>query len=372
MTDRPLRILHLALASAHGGVSRYLHDLSQALRQRGHLVAIAGERGDWHDLFEGSGIPWIDAPLGGGPLALRRAAAALARFCESERIDLVHAHYRKAMLVARRVARWRGVPMLTTLHLTGIPMGVPWRWLTDFGDATHAPSVFARDWLVETARVPAERITVIPHGVDPRTFPLSDEADRLAARRELRLPDDATVAGCVGRFEPHKNPDWLLDVAQRLPALRVVMMGDGPTREAIARQVAARGLAGRVTMLPYGDPSAVYRAIDALLLPSAVEGFSLVCGEAMSVGRAIGRTRTAGWHEQVDEGVTGWSSRVERAAFVEASVARLSDRAALRAMGAAAAGKARRELTFDAQIERTLAWYRKSLAASGLRGGVSR
>lgn len=361
MTEPPLRILHLTLESAHGGVSRYLHDLCRALQQRGHHTTIAGQRGDWHDLFTGADIPWVDAPLGGGPLTLRRAAGRLQTYCRAERIDLVHAHYRKAMLVARRVARACSLPMLTTLHLTGIPMGFPWRWLTDFGDATHAPSTLARDWLVDVARVPAAQIAVIPHGVDPRKFPQSDEGDRRAARAAMNLPADATVAGYVGRFEPHKCVDWLLDVAAAMPAVRVVMMGDGPTREAVAQQVIARGLGERVTMLRYGDPMPVYRAIDALLLPSQVEGLSLVCNEAMSVGRAVGRTQTAGWHEQIIEGETGWATPVDRDAFVRAAVGRLSDAAALRRMGVAAAAHVRNTLTFDRQIEQTIAWYRKCL-----------
>ncbi|MCC6680122.1 MAG: glycosyltransferase family 4 protein [Phycisphaeraceae bacterium] len=364
--DNPLRILHLTLESAHGGASRYLYDLCSDMHQRGHFMAVAGQRGDWHALFAQAPFEWIDAPLGGGPVCLWRAVRQLRGYARAHDIQIVHAHYRKAMLVARRVADSLHIPMLSTLHLTNIPMGIPWRWLSDFGDATHAPSRFAGDWLIHTAGVAAEKITVIPHGIDPVKFPFSDPQDQHAARQQLALPAEATVIGYVGRFEPHKQVDWLLQIVQQLPQVHLLTMGDGPTSELFAQQVAAWNLKPRVTMLSYGDPLPVYRALDVLMLPSAYEGLSLVCNEAMSVGRAIARTQTAGWQEQVIEDETGWSSPIDCKAFIEHAARRLGDRADLRRMGEAAARHVREHLSFDRQVEQTVSFYRKLIAGKSI------
>lgn len=359
---RPLHIVHLTAGSGPGGISRYLFDLSTALHARGHRVTIAGERGAWHDLFARAPWPWLDLPLQGGPVALYQSARALERHLRAQPADLIHAHYRRATLVSRRLKRRLGLPVLFTLHATWISLRGLQGWFSDFGDHVHVPTEAGRRWLVDAAGVPDERITVIPHGIDPAAFPVSDEADRLAARGALGLPADATIAAYVGRFEYPKNEDWMLDVAAARADLRVVMIGGGPHEAALRRRVADLRLGDRVTLLPYGDARVVYRACDAVLLPSQAEGFSLATTEAMASGRPVLRTRTAGTEEHVVEGVTGRSVAVDREAFVAAALEFLADRQALDRMGAAGARHVRAHLTFAQQLERTLALYRRLVA----------
>ena len=366
--QRRLRVLHLTAGSDAGGASRYLFDLCRAMQRAGHEVTIAGARGAWHDLFDGAAFDWLELPLKGGPIALWRSAKVLRRAAAARRWDLIHCHYRKAALVGRRVAGALDLPLLFTLHLTGIPWSWWHRRLTDFGDHTHVPSQAGRRWLIDQGRLPAERITVIPHGVDAEAFPLADAATQRAARAALDVPVDATVAAYVGRFDVPKQVDWMLDLAaaarRQLPGLVVLLAGEGPHEQQLRRRIAAEDLTPQVRMLPYGDPLPVYRCADALLLPSALEGFSLVCLEAMSVGRAVLRTRTAGTDETIIEGVTGKSVAVERGAFIEAAIGFLADRGALATMGAAAADHARRQLSFDRRLEQTMALYRRLIAGA--------
>ena len=141
IAQRHWNVLHLTAGSDAGGVSRYLYDLCQAMRVRGHQTIIVGQQGAWHELFEKADWPWIDLPLKGNLWTLWQAGRSLPRQLSQSGnppVDLVHCHYRKAALVGRRVAKTLGVPMLYTLHLTGIPMHGIWRWLSDFGDHTHA------------------------------------------------------------------------------------------------------------------------------------------------------------------------------------------------------------------------------------------
>lgn len=367
MTDRPLRILHLTAGSDAGGLSRYIYDLCIAMKGQGHDLAVAGEPGAWHSLFEAAPFPWIELPLKRGPIALWRSANALERYCVEHRIDLIHAHYRRTTLVSKILKRRLGLPVLFTLHVTGISLHGLNRVLSNFGDITHAASSEARRWLIEQARVPESRIVVIPHGIDPAKFPLSPPEDQLAARREMGLPEDKLIAGFVGRFDYPKNEEWMLDLAaaarDSLPNLHVVMIGEGPHEPALRRRIARGGLADRVTILPYGDPTSVYRASDAILLTSQAEGFSFVNTEAMSTGRPILRTRTAGTAEQIVEGVTGRSVEIDRDAFVRAGLEFLGQgREKLRRMGLAGAELVRQRFTFDRQLAQTLDLYRSMLA----------
>ena len=373
----PLRILHLVLGSEPGGLSRYVIDLTRAMRDLGHEITVAGDRGDAHALFDRERINWIDIPLKGGLVAFFKSASILKRHLREHPVDVIHTHYRRATLLARRVqlhaggrrgaapdhARYR-VPILYTLHLSHININGPRRWLTDFGDHTHAPSEDGRQWLLNAARVPDEQITLIPHGVEVARYPVADLEAKCAAKRALGVDERALVASYVGRFENPKNESWVLDLAcatrAQFPNLHFVMVGGGPNEPALRDRVDSENLHDRVHLFGHRDDTpTVYAATDLLLLSSAREGFSLVCAEAMSVGVPVLRTRTSGMAETVVENVTGRSVPIDHDAFLNAAVVMLSDREALARMGAAAARHVREHLTFDRQLAETVALYNR-------------
>ncbi len=363
----PLRVLQLTRSSAYAGLSRSLHDLCAGLVRRGHRVTVAGARGPWHDLFEGSGVRWVEVPLDGGLLDLFRSYRTLRRGARAEGLDVVHAHYRRSMLVARGLAVRLGVPCVSTRHSTDVPPSGLRRRLTDFGDHVIAPSEGARRWLIERWSVRPERVSVIAHGVDLERFAPASEADRLAARAALGIAPDAPVGAYVGRIGPDKQPDWLVDLAAAsaadLPDLVILLMGRGTLEEPLRRRVRDEGLEKRVVILPYGDPLPVYRAADLVLLPSQSEGFGLTTVEGMAVGRAFLRTDTAGAAEQLAGGAAGRAVPVDRGAFIAAARRMLADREALRRMGIAAAEHARQSFSLDRQVDETIALYRRLIAS---------
>ena len=365
-SNRPLSILHLTAGSDAGGLRRYIYDLSIAMIARGHKVAVAGERGAWHGMFERTDFPWIDVPLKGSPLKLLKSHNVLRRYMLENPVHVLHTHYRRATLVARALQYHRKLPILYSVHLSHITIAGPRRWLSDFGDHTHCAATEAKFWLVQEARVPAKKITYIPHGIDPARFPVADDTARLFARKQLGLAPDDRVALYVGRLDTPKNERWVVDVAEqgrhRIPNLKVLMAGDGPHASQVRKRIAADNLGDRVILLGHCNPLQAYQAADALLLPSAREGFSLVCAEAMSVGIPVLRTRTSGTRELILEDVTGRSVPINRDLFIAEAIDFLSDLPPLRRMGAAAAEHVRKNFTFDLQLARTIELYR-SLAS---------
>ena len=112
---------------------------------------------------------------------------------------------------------------------------------------------------------------------------------RAAARANLKLNPDDRVAVFVGRSDYPKNEEWLLDVAaasrDRSRICKVLLVGEGPHEAMLQRANRPRkpcptSCASKVirTRCP------IYRAADAILLPSIREGFSFVCAEAMATG----------------------------------------------------------------------------------------
>lgn len=358
-----MRVLHLTAGSDAGGLSRYIFDLCSAMHARGDSVAVAGERGAWHWLFEKAPWPWIDVPLKGGPIALWKASQTLEKYLEEHPVDIFHTHYRRATLVARRLQTRFNVPIVYTSHLSGISLNWPMRKFTDFGDIAHAPSEEVRDWLRDEGHVPADRIALIPHGIDPAKFPLADDAAKPAARQALDLPPEARVAAYVGRLDFPKNQEWMLDLAaasrDAIPGLVVLIAGEGPHEPHLRDRIARENLGPRVRLLGHRDALPIYQAADAVLLPSMREGFSLVCTEAMSVGRPVLRCRTAGTQGMVIENVTGRSVPIDRDAFVRAAIDLLRDDDAMKSMGLAAARHVREHFTFDKQFSATMNLYNR-------------
>jgi glycosyltransferase involved in cell wall biosynthesis len=155
-------------------------------------------------------------------------------------------------------------PLLYTLHLSHISLRWPRRWFSDFGDYTHAPSVDAREWLINDAGVAAERIALIPHGVDTQRFAPPSPQRRLAARAALNLTPSDLVVLFVGRLDHPKNEGWMLDVARAarkagMPNVKVLLAGEGPHEQELIRRIYEMGLVDTVRLLGHVDADANQR-----------------------------------------------------------------------------------------------------------------
>jgi glycosyltransferase involved in cell wall biosynthesis len=360
--NRPLRILHLTFASDVDGLSRYIFDLGFAMHALGHQFAVAGHRGSWHWLFESAPFPWIDVSFRAGPIGMNRTVAVLSQYLQEHPVDILHSHYRRCTQTARRIQHQFPVPILYTPHLYDTEPKWWRRDFTDFGDHSHVTSDDSRQWLIRHGTVPQELISMIPHGIDQKRFPAADADTKAAAKTAMGIQLTDLVAAYVGRLGDPKNEGWMLDLAtasrQRLPNLKILMVGEGPHEKRLRRRVRTEKLQDRVVLLGHRDPKVIYHAADALLLPSDREGFSLVCAEAMSTGIPVLRTRTAGANELIVENATGKSVPIDHDAFIAGSIEFLSDPVALKRMGRLAAIHIKEHFTFERQLNDTIDMYR--------------
>lgn len=167
-------------------------------------------------------------------------------------------------------------------------------------------------------------ITVIPNGVDIDRFSPGDAAGRAEVRRELGIPDDATVAVFVGHEYERKGLNLAIEALALAPA--VVLLVVGGTGEMIRRaraQARRAGVADRVVFAgERPDPVPLLRASDVLVLPSAYEANALVVLEALACGVPVVSTRVGFAPDLLVDGENGFL--VERdAAAVGARLAEL-------------------------------------------------
>ncbi len=224
-----------------------------------------------------------------------------------------------------------GVPTLLTVHdLSFIrDPGSAWPSLRAFLNkavprsvkrATHvlADSQATKDDLIELFGTPAEKITVLYSGVEPRFAPITDRAeiDRVCAKYDLTQPFILSV----GTLQPRKNYGRLIEAFAEVikhpsTALRsaqdasqdyqlVIAGGKGWLYESIFEQVKQAGLEGRVHFPGFVDDAdlpALYSAAEVFAYVSLYEGFGLPLLEALACGTPVIGSRASSLPEVIGE-----------------------------------------------------------------------
>ena len=156
------------------------------------------------------------------------------------------------------------------------------RHTTTFVALNEQIAAALKDW-----NVSEQRIAHIPNGVE---VPALTQLKAWAAYRErLHLPSDRPVLLCVGSLRAAKNQSLLVTAMQRLAErgqdVTLLLLGDGPLRPILERQVREYNLNNQVIFRGRVPNVLDYLyAADLFVLPSSVEGLSNALLEAMSVG----------------------------------------------------------------------------------------
>jgi len=160
------------------------------------------------------------------------------------------------------------------------------RWTARHAERVITVSASTKADVIHLFGVPAERIVVVPNGVDEAYRPLP-RAEVEEFRRRRSLPERFLL--CVGTMEPRKNLSRLLEALARVPEAPplVICGGKGWYYDAIFAAVERLGLHDRVQFagfVPQAELPLWYNAASWFIYPSLYEGFGLPALEALACG----------------------------------------------------------------------------------------
>lgn len=318
---RPLRVSIVNSTRAWGGCEVHTEALGTALAARGHRVRLVeygtafldSRTQDKPRSFEViEGRPAIDFST----MSFRTAVTAL-RGLRADVLIYPRPWFPSANWRFDLAARLTAAAYVTIEHSTCEP--VPGASIGE--RIRHRVLSVAPHLVVSVSSFGAARLrevgfgenslVVVHNGVDPERF-RPDPVARREARGRWGVGEDDVVFGYAGRFRKEKGLDFALAAFARTcaaaPGTRLVLVGDGAQRHALAVAADALGIASRLTFEPFSNEvHRLYPGFDCFVLPSLTEALPLSLLEAMACGCVGLATAVGGVPEVLPDATAGWT-----------------------------------------------------------------
>ena len=268
------------------GVSRSQHGMSSGLRRLARLRGVSAPR-SWASVIEQL------------PTAVR-----LAKIIRRGNYDIVHVNntftYQIPTLLAARLAR---IPVIAHVR-NPVPEGPGVR-------------LFARraNCLVSVAEVHSENLRKMDGTL--RVVTCHDAVERVAvngpsaqALRRSLVNDGEVLVGSLGRLDPQKGFEFLIEAAARVvteaPNARFAIAGDGSQRKQLEELISSLGLQEHFRLIGFRSDAADFlAALDIYAIPSLLEGLPLALIEAMQLSKPAVATVVGGIPEVIHDHVNG-------------------------------------------------------------------
>ncbi len=374
------------------GVAVSLQLVVNGLREAGHEVTVfaprfPGYKDEEPKVYRIPSLKYLNKPpiyvaVPGTP----RTTWSLGR----SHFDVLHTHSPLTVgLLAYLTASVRSLPLIYTYH-TSITdythyvkvigethvMRYAARWFstasTNLGDQIVVPSPkFERLLLSQKVKRP---IHVIPNGIDLARF-YKNKPSSLFHNR-LGLNPDSPILLFVGRLDPEKNLDFLVDafarVSSRFSSARLVFAGDGSSRAHLEAKAAASGVGQRIHFLGMVNradlPDLLHEAA-LFLSASTTEVHPISMIEAIAAGLPVVAVQDEAFEGMAEDGINGRIVPSNLESFSDAICALLSDRARLEAFGKRSV-EFSRKFSIEAQVKSLVNLYTQSIIENW-RGAAS-
>jgi len=303
-----------------------------------------------------------------------RTIRRLRRYINERQIDVVHTWMVKAnitgILAARRSRCKAVVSSRRNLGYWLTPLYLRiYRYLDRHTTRILANSERVKRFVVQTERVPPDKIDVLYNGVDMTRF--APGCGDPSVPRSLGVPEEAKLVGIVANLRPVKDHALFLRtaklVARSVPEAAFVLVGTGPLRDDLATQAKELGIADRVFFSDGAGAVEDYLGRMCIgCLSSESEGFSNSVLEYMAAGLPVVATDAGGNAEALKTGTTGFIvPHGDPTALAGPIVDLLKDDTERAAMGRRSLERCRERFEIGRVIGRYEDYY------AGLAGGTS-
>lgn len=285
------------------GVAHTVSKIVEGLRARGHELMLVRPR-HHSDTEAATDSRYQEVLVRGAPIPMYKqlrmglpAQGALHKLWLKQRPDLVHIATEGPLgWSASRAARKLKIPtssdFRTNFHAYSQFYGFGWlkgaivAYMRKFHNATHCTMVPTQGLMAELSKIGFDRLMVVPRGVDTEHFSPAKRDEQL--RQSWGTNAETQVLLSVGRLAVEKNLDTVVRCFKSLRArglpVKLVIVGDGPMRQALERSVPEAIFAGTRTGQ---DLAKHYASADLFIFPSLTETFGNVTIEAMASGLAV-------------------------------------------------------------------------------------
>lgn len=291
------------------GGQRQSFFLAKELKRNGYPFHYVVQPGSpLHEKASDAGLPVFPLKISGeaDALAILRLTLAMKR----KRCRLVNFHDAHSVAVGSAAASLAKVPLRVISRRVDFPLkknALSRRKYTKDVDAIIAVSEAVKNVLVKGG-IEAKRIHVIPDGIDFSPYDEKSSKDYLC--REFSFDRDDFLVGIVARLSDEKGHKYLIQASQylreRTPKIKIVIVGEGPLRMDLDRQV--KEIHGEDMVFFMGfreDIPQILKSLDVFVLSSEHEGLGSILMDAMACRLPIVATRVGGIPELIEHRKTG-------------------------------------------------------------------
>src|SRR5438552_1179550 len=313
-----------------GGISTHVYHLSRALVEKGTPVRVITRdfpKTPAEEIIDGVPVSRVDSgrvPESNFLLWIYHLNSQMiskaTELFETERFDLIHAHDWVVGRAAVELKNRLGLPLISTIHATEIGRGGRLdgeyrrkvrdieRLLAEESDGIICCSNYMLDHIQHELGVANAKIHVIPNGVEVDRFKNNGGSQLFSPG----VSEDRKIILYVGRIVREKGIFTLLEALDELRTrgrdVSLVLVGEGPLKEDLAKEFLRRRLSDSVKITGFVDQEklvSLYNSCDAFVLQSNYEPFGMVVLEAMASRVPVVVSAVVGLSELVEDGVTG-------------------------------------------------------------------
>jgi glycosyltransferase involved in cell wall biosynthesis len=295
-----MRVLHILndVTDRGNGIVNTAVDLAIEQARQGLAVAVASAGGGYKPLLERAGVLHLTLDQSRRPARLMRAVFLFRQYIREFRPDVVHAHMRTGVLLARFWKKYGKYALIGHVHNIHDRESAMMRFADRVIAVSYSVAATLADW-----GIPKRKISVVLNRtLGSRRMPSLEEV----APAELVHPAIVTVGGMNGRKGIGELIAAFEFVGKEFSNAHLYLVGDGPERTQFERQARQSMWQNRIHFEGFqAVPQAYMLSADVFVLASRRESFGLVLIEAREAGSAIVATDVDGVAEALDGGQAG-------------------------------------------------------------------